>query len=471
MKNRSLRAFLFFVVAFFLFLGYLNSCSSNRPPTKPSNPNPSDGATGVSITPTLSWSCSDPDGDPLVYDIYFGNNPDKLLLVEKDHPTTSYQPPTTLQFDTMYFWKVVAKDDKGDVTEGDLWGFRTLGLSVLYEFPLESDTTAGPIFSSPAVGPDEKVYMGFNGGYLVLSPTKTEFVKTKTFVQSSPIVDRASNKAFFVDDEGQLLVYPDKASYRISNRPFYAAPVIFKDHVYVVDSDGQIFMVEKSTPSKFQKIASLGEGVVASPAVVDDKLLVATVEGNVYAVELPTGTVRWRKNFPGERFFGGFAVDPKKNLYVAGSALWCISPLDGRVLWSYRLRSQAFGSPVISKDGVVYVGDVSGTVYAVGPGGKPLWSRTYLSPIFSSCLLGDNGLVYVVGGTHLLALQPDSGELVSFVELKSFVESSPVLTSGLIFLADETGHFYVVQALSETIQDPESSWPMFQKDWYHSAAR
>jgi len=44
----------------------------NNPPAIPSSPNPATAATGVSTSPTLSWSCSDPDaGDILTYDVYF----------------------------------------------------------------------------------------------------------------------------------------------------------------------------------------------------------------------------------------------------------------------------------------------------------------------------------------------------------------------------------------------------------------
>jgi len=39
----------------------------NDPPNKPSNPDPYNGELGVDINVNLSWSCSDPDGDPLTY--------------------------------------------------------------------------------------------------------------------------------------------------------------------------------------------------------------------------------------------------------------------------------------------------------------------------------------------------------------------------------------------------------------------
>jgi hypothetical protein len=116
-------------------------------PNQPSDPNPSNGATDVSTNPTLSWTCSDPDEDPLVYDIYFGTNPDPPLIVS-NHTGTSYQSGTP-QYDATYYWKVVAKDGKGGVTESPVWKFTT---EMLHEVIATIDVGKYP--GGVAVNPD-----------------------------------------------------------------------------------------------------------------------------------------------------------------------------------------------------------------------------------------------------------------------------------------------------------------------------
>ena len=66
---------------------------TNNPPTQPSNPSPSDGTTDVTLTPTLSWEASDPDGDTLTFDIYFGTE-STPTLVKSDSATNTYKPGT-----------------------------------------------------------------------------------------------------------------------------------------------------------------------------------------------------------------------------------------------------------------------------------------------------------------------------------------------------------------------------------------
>ena len=96
----------------------------NNPPNQPVNPNPVNGAIDQSITLTLSWSCTDPNGDPLTYDVYFGttNNPP---LASGNQTGTSYNPGQ-LNNNTTYYWKIVAKDNQGATTAGPVWNFTTV---------------------------------------------------------------------------------------------------------------------------------------------------------------------------------------------------------------------------------------------------------------------------------------------------------------------------------------------------------
>jgi len=82
----------------------------NNCPNPPSNPSPTDGVTNVSLDADLDWSCSDPDGDVLYYTVYFEKNdpsPDNII---KNDQTGSYVNLGTLEFDTWYYWYVVAYD-------------------------------------------------------------------------------------------------------------------------------------------------------------------------------------------------------------------------------------------------------------------------------------------------------------------------------------------------------------------------
>ncbi len=95
----------------------------NNPPNQPSNPNPINDSTDVSVNADLNWMCSDPDGDPLVYDIYFGQSSSPPLVASNISETMF--DTGVLMYNTLYYWKIVAWDNNGAYTEGAIWTFTT----------------------------------------------------------------------------------------------------------------------------------------------------------------------------------------------------------------------------------------------------------------------------------------------------------------------------------------------------------
>jgi hypothetical protein len=97
----------------------------NNPPNAPAMPWPPDGAVDESVFAMLRWNCSDPDGDDLMYKVYFGDVP---ILTENEviglGITDENMDLGVLEFNTTYYWKIIAHD--GELTtEGDTWSFTT----------------------------------------------------------------------------------------------------------------------------------------------------------------------------------------------------------------------------------------------------------------------------------------------------------------------------------------------------------
>ena len=95
----------------------------NLSPWPPSSPNPEDGSVNQSVEVDFSWTCTDPEGDTLTYDIYFGTEATPPLVATGQTGTT-YNPGILVN-NTKYFWKIVAHDDRSNTTEGPVWNFNT----------------------------------------------------------------------------------------------------------------------------------------------------------------------------------------------------------------------------------------------------------------------------------------------------------------------------------------------------------
>jgi len=97
----------------------------NNPPNSPGDPEPEDGATDVDINSDLGWTCSDPDGDDITYDVYFeveDPTPDELV---SSNQSEDWYDPGTMDYDTHYYWQIVAWDEYGESTTGSIWDFTT----------------------------------------------------------------------------------------------------------------------------------------------------------------------------------------------------------------------------------------------------------------------------------------------------------------------------------------------------------
>ncbi|MBN1885029.1 MAG: hypothetical protein JW876_05855 [Candidatus Krumholzibacteriota bacterium] len=96
---------------------------TNNPPLRPFDPDPETDATGIGEECQLTWSCEDPDGDPLVFDVWLGPTGSEALV--GDGQAAFSHDASGLSAATEYSWWVVAHDDRGGATTGPQWRFTT----------------------------------------------------------------------------------------------------------------------------------------------------------------------------------------------------------------------------------------------------------------------------------------------------------------------------------------------------------
>jgi len=99
-----------------------NFTTKNELPEVPSSPAPSNFEIDQLTSLTLTWVCSDNNtGDTLTYDIYFG---DTIVppLIKIDHGSNSYSIGG-LTYESVYYWKIVARDNHGAIATSPVWQF------------------------------------------------------------------------------------------------------------------------------------------------------------------------------------------------------------------------------------------------------------------------------------------------------------------------------------------------------------
>jgi len=456
---------------------------TNNPPTQPSNPSPNDRATNVSLNPTLSWDSSDPDGDTLTFDLYFGTDTTNLPLAATNLATNTYEPGK-LDYSTTYYWKVVAKDSKGNTIIGPLWHFTTKDILKWKFF-----TGDNKCWSSPAIGLDGTVYFG------------CDFEKTDNGTTIS------GGNFYAMTPNGEL-------KWKISISPMgYASAAIGKDGTVYVGTVGGLYAISPNGSIKWKISINTN---YSSPSIGKD----GTIYIGVYAIN-PDGSVKWKHYFKYENVFytnpsidsdgiiyiGGisesfyaslFAIDSNNSLKwscetdnfgaiirahpsignctiyfgAPDNYVYAINQSNGWLNWKFKTNGDVrLASPAIGTDGTIYVGSSDGYLYAIAYGTlkwkfKIKQNYSELSHM-SNPAIDSNGVIYI-GSTdgYLYAINPD-GTLKWKYKTDSPIVSSPVIgTDGTLYIVSTEGYLYAFDTESEGVED--TPWPMFHHDAQHT---
>jgi outer membrane protein assembly factor BamB len=117
--------------------------------------------------------------------------------------------------------------------------------------------------------------------------------------------------------------------------------------------------------------------------------------------------------------------------------------------WSLDTGKGIFSSPVIDKDGVVYIGSANAQFYAVKSDGSIKWQRAFGDLVDSAALIDDDGVLYVGSGDgHLYALNRQTGETKWTFQPKggafiSWFEGNVAIgKDGLLYVGNDDFHLY-----------------------------
>ena len=150
-------------------------------PDAPASPNPADGATEFSTDVMLDWRDA---ARATSYDVYFGTDPTPDSGEYQGETALSQWMLPAPQYDTTYYWKVVAKNAAGS-TEGPVWSFTTEAEPLqapdqpaapnpahdATDVPIDADldwadsarATSYDVYFGTAPSPDSGEYQGRNG--------------------------------------------------------------------------------------------------------------------------------------------------------------------------------------------------------------------------------------------------------------------------------------------------------------------
>jgi len=189
------------------------------------------------------------------------------------------------------------------------------------------------------------------------------------------------------------------------------APLIVEDRVLIPTALGRVFALDlESGQSIWAEPFEAEHAIWSSPIVQEDRIYVGGLDHYVYSISLEDGQVNWSTDLG-----SAIADSPTltNGLLLSGTFAGTLSALDaqtGRIEWEFQADDAIWGSPVV-QDGVAYFGDVAGEAHAVEiETGRELWRHELSGPASASPVVQDETVYFVTEVGQMDALLLESGE-------------------------------------------------------------
>lgn len=184
-------------------------------------------------------------------------------------------------------------------------------------------------------------------------------------------------------------------------------------------------------------------GILSTAAVAEDTVYFGSLDYNVYALDVESGSLRW--SFETGNQVGASPLVVHDTLCVGSydGNLYALNAEDGSERWRSAVGLN-FSSPTMAGD-LIIVGTLTDGIVAVqAADGTTAWTVPTNGPGISSAYVAD-GTVYIGGGSELLALDATSGAEQWRFNTGGAVQSSPDVAGELVFIGSGDNNLYAIE--------------------------
>ena len=208
--------------------------------------------------------------------------------------------------------------------------------------------------------------------------------------------------------------------------------------IIVSNDAGKIFCVQM-TDGKVAWTAQAEDRINSAASIVNDTAYIAGCDAKLLALNLADGKQRFVADIGGVSGGSPAVIDGRIIVGTDGGRVVCLSGKDGAPLWSYEQvedGAMVYASPAVA-GGIAVVG---------ARDGKPMWTfKTRLdvdsSPVISS------GRVYVGSkDKSLYVLDLKSGQLLWEFKSSRGIVATPAIGAGVLVIGDNAGNVYCLEA-------------------------
>ena len=236
----------------------------------------------------------------------------------------------------------------------------------------------------------------------------------------------------------------------------YATPVVHGDLVYVGTYNGQVYALTLDNGAErwvYPRTGAVG-AIVGTPVVVNETIYVSSSDSTIYALDTTYGDLKDEYEILDEKgqrhekiWTSPVVQDGTVYVSTLDGYIYALSTETGELEWSFKAEAGLASAPAIYQD-TVFAGSFDLYLYAIEIGSNvSMWKFPKEEPAdnwFWACPVVSGGIVYAgcLDG-KLYAIDAATGEEVWEFDAGSPIVVSPVLTTNLLIMIDQSGNVYV----------------------------
>jgi len=240
---------------------------------------------------------------------------------------------------------------------------------------------------------------------LDLRYAEKEYNKSYPAINTSPLV--WEDKIYFGSDRKRFFCAEFQSGEQIweyeTEGAVHSSPARSGNTIILADVNGYLYALDADEGKEVWKTQLTGT-IYSHPVLDDEHIFIGTVSGNFYALSIETGEIVWEKTFPGSVYSSPSIYE--NELYIGHNAheLLCIYKTTGEVVWRYQTEGIINTVPLPSPD-YVYVTSWDKNLHVVNRlSGQLVFKYELKKPVKSSPIIYRDYLLLHLANDQLIAL-------------------------------------------------------------------
>ncbi|MBI2868910.1 MAG: PQQ-like beta-propeller repeat protein [Chloroflexi bacterium] len=245
----------------------------------------------------------------------------------------------------------------------------------------------------------------------------------------------------------------------------WSGPVIVNDDLVMATMEGNLVALDLATRTrlwpdlKFEPRQTTGTfgcaggptsvAIYATPGAANDLAYVGGYDGKVYAVSLTSGSLRWV--YPRQDYIEPIvgAITPAGGMIFFGASdgkVYALDAATGDFKWSFATGNKVWSSPVVDGD-TVYVTSMDKKIYALrAADGTKRWEFATEGAITSNPVVGENVVYFGSFDRYVYAVNRDGSLRWRSAQADNWFWANPLLYNNTIYAGALDDNLYAFRA-------------------------